>query len=65
MPDDVTDAIEEAAQEPRRVRGDEGEVEAQPLADQIKADRYLASKAAVADKKRGLRFNVLSHPGGA
>ena len=65
MPDEVEDAIEENAQQPRRVRGDEGEVEQHPLADQIAADRFLSSKAAVADQHRGLRWNILKHPGGA
>lgn len=65
MSDNVVNKIEEAAQGPRRVRTDAGEVEAHPLPDQIEADKYLASRAAVSggNAHRGLRFNVLKPPG--
>ena len=62
MPDDVTDAMEDAAQRPLRVVGDEGEVEAHRLGDVIAADRYLSAKAAMGVKSRGLRFNRLVLP---
>ncbi len=65
MPDEVQTAIEEGAQKPKRMRGDEGEVEQHSLKDLIEADRYLSSKAAVAKQHRGLRWNVLKHPGAA
>jgi len=38
-------------------------VEQHKLAEQIEADRYLASKEAMQSKKRGLRFNKLVPPG--
>jgi hypothetical protein len=60
MPDELSDAIESAAQSPKRVRTDAGEVEAHSLRDQIEADKYLAAKAAAASKSRGLRFNQLA-----
>lgn len=59
MSDEVTDAIEAAAQNPQRVRTDAGEVEAHPLPDQIEADKYLKAKAAASTKARGLRFNQI------
>jgi len=52
-----------AAQEPKRVKGDMGEVEAHPLKDQIEADRYLASKRAASKPGGGLRFTKLVPPG--
>ena len=67
MPDDIADKLEQAAQNPRRVRTDAGEVEAHSLADVIEADKYLASRQAVDAgtnrTHRGLRFNVLKPPG--
>jgi len=64
MPDELAEQIEENAQSPRRVRGDEGEVEQQPLRDQIDVDRYLSSRDAVdASKSRGLRFMKIKPPG--
>lgn len=65
MSDDVANKIEQSAQGPRRVRTDAGEVEAHSLPDQIEADKYLASRAAVSSSNthRGLRFNVLKPPG--
>ena len=65
MPDDsLRDQIESTAQNPRRVRTDAGEVEAQDLAALIEADKYLAAKsAAEGSANRGLRFNRLIPPG--
>ena len=63
MADEITDAIEQAAQEPKRVKGDMGEVEAHSLRDQIEADRYLASKRAARKTGGGLRFTKLIPPG--
>jgi len=64
MPDDVRTALEQAAQDPVRVEGDEGTVVAHPLGDVIAADRYLSAKTAVdASKSRGLRFMKISPPG--
>jgi len=39
MPDDLAQTIQENAAGPKRAKGDQGEVEQQPLQDQIAADR--------------------------
>ncbi len=44
---DLTDSIEESAQQPAKVVSDGLEVDAQPLPDQIAADRYLKEQAAL------------------
>lgn len=62
MPDAVTDRLEEVAQQPLRMQGDEGEVENPRLGDMIKADNYLAGKTAVALKSRGLWFTRIIAP---
>lgn len=63
MADDLDDSIRQNAQGPAKAAGDAGSVEQHPLPDQIEADRYLASKEAAKDKKRGLRLNKLVPPG--
>lgn len=63
MSDEVSDALKAAAQQPRRVRTDAGEVEAHDLDQQIAADKYLAAKAAASQTNRGLRFNKIIPPG--
>jgi len=57
--------IRENAQGPKRARGDSGEVEQHPLADQIAADRYLASKEAAKAKGLGVRVTKMIPPGAA
>jgi hypothetical protein len=57
------EAIEANAEGPKRVKGDQGEVEQHSIRDQIEADRYLASKAATTGARRGLKFNRLIPPG--
>jgi hypothetical protein len=63
MPDELESTIRQNAQGPAKVAGDAGSVEQHKLAEQIEADRYLASKEAAKDKKRGLRFSKLVPPG--
>ena len=63
MADDLKDKIRENAQGPAKVASDAGSVEQHNLADQIEADKYLASKEAAKTKSRGLRFNKLVPPG--
>lgn len=63
MAEDLKDKIKENAEGPKRARGDSGEVEQHDLADQIAADRYLASKQAAKAKRAGLRFAKLIPPG--
>jgi hypothetical protein len=60
MSDEIEQAIESTATNPKRVRTDAGEVEAQSIQDQIAADKYLAAKAAASSSRRGLRFNQLT-----
>ncbi len=63
MSDDLKDTIRENAQGPAKAAGDAGSVEQHKLADQIAADRYLASKEAAKSKRRGLVFNKFVPPG--
>ncbi len=62
MPDEIKDAIREAAQQPAEVSVDGLTVKQQPLPDQIEADRYLASKDA-AKKGLGVRMTKVVPPG--
>lgn len=63
MPDDLEQTIRQNAEGPAKASGDAGSVEQHSLADQIAADRYLASKAVAKSKNRGLRLNKLVPPG--
>lgn len=60
--EDLGDEIETNASGPKRVKGDQGEVEQHSLKDQIEADRYLASKRAMSTKRRGVRFSKIVPP---
>jgi len=62
MTDELQQSIEQNATEPKRVRGDSGEVEQHSLKDQIEADRYLASKKAAA-KGMGIRISKMKASG--
>jgi hypothetical protein len=63
MADNLEDTIEQNAKGPAKASGDAGSVEQHKLAEQIEADRYLASKDAVKKPRRGLRFTKLVPPG--
>ena len=63
MPDDLTQSIQDNAQQPAKASGDAGSVEQHPLPDQIAADRYLQAKRAVRSKRLGLRFTKIVPPG--
>lgn len=64
MPDQPLDqTIRDNAQGPAEAHGDSGGVKQHPLKDQIEADRFLASKAAVKSKGRGVRFSKIAPPG--
>lgn len=65
MEEDLNDVINDNAQGPKRVQGDEATVENHSLQDQIAADRYLASKKAAGNKSLGLRFRKIVPPGTA
>jgi len=60
MPEEIENAIREAAQQPAEVSVDGQTVKQQPLPDQIEADRYLASREAGAKPHKALRFAKLS-----
>lgn len=60
--DDVSDAIEESAQGPKKAVVDGVTVEQHDLADQVVADRYLRSKEA-ASTGLGVRRVVTKSPG--
>ncbi len=59
----LTDAIRENASGPASASGDSVSVSQHSLKDQIEADRYLASRAAVSRRHRGLRFSRVVPPG--
>lgn len=59
----LTDNIRQNAQGPAKVAGEAGSVEQHRLSEQIVADRYLLSKEAAKQPRRGLRFNKLVPPG--
>ncbi len=63
MPENLEDTIEQNAKGPAKASSDAGSIEQHPLPDQIEADRYLASKKAAQDKKRGLKLNKIVPPG--
>ena len=63
MSDEIRNSIKDTATGPKRVRTDAGEVESQDITQQIAADKYLAAKAAMGTKNRGLRINKLLPPG--
>ena len=63
MPEDLSGSIADSAKYPKKVEGDAGSVEQHSLADQIAADRYLASKNALKSKGRGFRITKMVPPG--
>jgi len=63
MTDDFKNSILDNAKSPAKVSSDAGSVEQHPLADQIAADKYLASKTASRRKGLGIKFSKLSPSG--
>ena len=63
MADDLEQSIRENAQQLAKTSVDSVNVEQHSLADQIEADRYLASKQATRSKRLGLRFTKVIPPG--
>ena len=61
--ENLDNQLRENAAGPRRASGDSGSIEQHPLADQIAADRYLASKQAARSKGLGIRLAKLVSPG--
>lgn len=65
MSEQIQDAIETAATDGiKRARGDEGEVEMMPIADQIAADEHLKNKTAANRTRLPIRLAKI-RPGGA
>jgi len=63
MAEDLRDTIKSNAQGPAEARGDSGSMRQHPIRDQIEADRYLASKDAMAAKGLGVRLFRIVPPG--
>lgn len=63
MADDLSQTIKQTAEGPAAVNIDGNSATAQDPLKQIAADKYLASKAAVARKHRGLRLSRVVNPG--
>ena len=59
----LENAIEENAMGPKKASGDAGSVEQHPIADQIAADKHLASKRAAHSQGLGIQLAKIS-PGG-
>lgn len=62
MPD-LSEQIEDAAGNPKKVQSDAGSAEAHPLPDLIAADRYLKSNDAQEQPHKGIRFHKWRPPG--
>jgi len=65
MVDNLETEIRSNAAGPRRAKGDSGEIEQHSLADQIAADKYLQSTAAMSGTSPKLLINKLVPPGTA
>ena len=63
MTEEIDSTIRENAAGPKRASGDAGSVEQHSLAEQIAADKYLASKQASRSKGLGIKLAKIS-PGG-
>ena len=63
MAEELDSTIRENAAGPKRASGDAGSVEQHALAEQIAADKYLASKQASRSKGLGIKLAKIS-PGG-
>ena len=63
QPQNIDEAIEQNALGPKRVQVANQSVDQHEIADQIKADEYLAAKAAARKSHFGLRFTKIIPPG--
>jgi len=61
--DNLEQAIRDNAAGPAKAAGDSGSMEQHKLTEQIEADRYLASKAAMRSKGLGIKLTKLIPPG--
>lgn len=62
---DLSTQIQSLANGPAEVSGDAGSVKQRSVSELIEADRYLASKTAMANPLKGLRFAKITPPGSA
>lgn len=65
MAENLDNAIRDNAAGPKKATGDSGSIEQHSLADQIAADKHLASKQAISGKGLGVKLAKLSPPGAA
>lgn len=63
MATDLSETIAAEAAAPVSSTADGQSATARPLADLITADRYLAAKAAMASRRKGVQFGKLIPPG--
>ena len=63
MADELTDIIRENAEGPESAEVDGVRMKQHSLADQIAADKYLASKTALSSGSKGLRKAKIVPPG--
>lgn len=61
----LSSQIQSLANGPAEVSGDAGSVKQRSVSELIEADRYLASKAAMDNPLKGLRFAKITPPGSA
>lgn len=62
-PNDLSDAIRDAANAPKKTQVKSTSVEEHAIGDLIAADRHLANKAAGNRNHMGLRFTKIVPPG--
>lgn len=60
---DLSEQIEQAANDPASVSVDGLSAAAKPIGEIIKADQYLSAKNAAASRRRGIRFSKIINPG--
>ncbi len=63
MTDELKNTIEQNAAQPRRVRGDSGEVEQHSLSELIEVEKFLASKKASRSKGFGVVVKKMANGG--
>lgn len=61
--DDVTEALEDALQNPAEIESDGVRVKEQRIKDLIELDRHLAGKRTASTNPAGLRFGKFVAPG--
>ncbi len=60
MVENLDSTIRENAAGPRKATGDSGSIEQHPVADQIRADKYLESKKASRARGLGIKLAKIS-----